>query len=69
MFMMFDFTVWMSIITTFLIGAITIAIFSLTTQKVQDAVFGERIQAPLLNLVSVFLHGATIREPSKSFPR
>lgn len=51
MFLPFEIEVWTWLIITLTIAVVTILVIKLTPQEIQNVVFGERVGAPILNLV------------------
>lgn len=69
MFLMFEYELWIAILITLLIGFITIQIINLTSNEVQDFVFGQGVRTPTINMLSIFLCGAQHRAPGRNFSR
>jgi hypothetical protein len=69
MFMMFDIQLWIAIIATLFACCGTIQVVNLMSPKVQDFVFGSKIQTPTLNLFNTFLCGGQNKTPGRNFAR
>lgn len=69
MFLMFDVEVWIGIGVTLSIGLCAIKVINLMPTKVQNFIFGWKIQTPTLNLVNIFLNGSQHKAPKRNFAR
>lgn len=65
----FSLTVWILIVSVFLVGFLVIRVVSKKDESIQALVFGEGVQHPLLNLFNSFIGGAQTKLPQNSFGR
>lgn len=67
--MPFDRTTWILLILTFIIAFIIITIVNQSPKKIQNIVYGEKVQSPGYNIVSIFFGIGQVRLPDSNFPR
>lgn len=65
----FSVTVWILIVTVFLIGLLVIRSVNKKQEKFRTLFYGEGVQHPVLNLFNAFVGGAQTKLPKNSFAR
>lgn len=65
----FSLNLWISILSSFLIGFLIIYITKQQSKQVQEFVFGSRVTTPCLNLYAAFLGGTQTILPKRNFSR
>lgn len=68
MFMMFDFDLWIAIVTTFIIALCATLTLNLVSRSIRNLIAG-RVVSPTLNVFEIFLCGGQVHVPRGSFAR
>lgn len=69
MILPFDDNVWLAILVTLGFSLSVIQIINFTSEKVQNFVYGRKIQTPTLNFIDIFLNGGQSKVPQRNFAR
>lgn len=67
--MPFDKTTWIFLIVTFMLAIVIIIILNHTRKHIQVTVYGEGVQMPVYNIISIFFGIGQTVLPSANFPR
>ncbi|KAG5671220.1 hypothetical protein PVAND_001429 [Polypedilum vanderplanki] len=69
LFMPFDKTAWSLLLLTFAIAFLTIGTLNFASKKLQNLVFGDKVRAPIFNVLSTFFGIPQTKLPNKNFGR